>query len=119
MNTIFKVWKTSDKYFSVPIILSIFSTLVVGNLYLIFYRDLPSKLPLFYSLPWGSSQLVSKQQIFILPGVTILITLINSLLASQLHPVHLALKRILALSLITVNVIILITAIKVLLIFVS
>lgn len=117
MNTIKVFWQNSDKYFLVPIIFSVFSCLLIGNLYLIFYPNLPDKLPLFYSLSWGQSQLVGKQQIFLLPAILILVTLINSLLASQLHNSHFALKRILMLSLFCTNIIILVTSLKIIMIF--
>lgn len=117
MNNILVCWKRSDKYCSTSIIFSVLSCLFIANLYLIFYPYLPDKLPLFYSLSWGQSQLVSKQQMFILPAVVALVTLINSLFSSQLHPSQYALRRILMLGLICFNIIVLVAAIKILLIF--
>lgn len=49
------------------------STLIVVT-----YSDLPEKLPLYYSLPWGVSQLASKVELFLLPAIMVLINLVNS-----------------------------------------
>ena len=117
MSKIINYWKNADRYFLLPFLFSVFFCLLITLTCLILYSQLPSKIPLFYSLPWGEAQLVTKQQIFILPAVLLLVTLINSLLASQLHPVHFALKRILMFSLVCISLIILITTIKILTIF--
>lgn len=111
-------WEKSDKFFFVPVLFSIFAVLIIAALFLVTYNRLPPKLPLFYSLPWGQPQLVAKQQLLLLPAILILITLINSLLASQLHPVQVVIKRTLTLSLALINLIILITALKIIFIFI-
>lgn len=113
-----RLFKTTDKYFFYPSIFFIFSTLFILIFFLVFYKILPNELPLFYSLPWGSSQLIQKQQFFILPAVLLLTSLINVLLASQLHPSQTFLKRMLLLSTVITSLIILITTIKILTIFI-
>ncbi len=45
------------------------------------FNDLPKLVPLFYSLPWGASQLVSASFLFVIPLISILITVTNSILA--------------------------------------
>ncbi len=45
------------------------------------YNDLPSQIPIFYSLPWGESQLGNSSLIFILPSLSVLILFINNILA--------------------------------------
>lgn len=45
------------------------------------FNDLPRVVPLFYSLPWGYRQLVSASTLFVIPISSILILVINSLLA--------------------------------------
>ncbi|MFH0937642.1 MAG: hypothetical protein V1808_05130 [Candidatus Daviesbacteria bacterium] len=110
-------WDKTDKYTSVPILTSILSSLPVIILFFAIYNKLPNKLPLFYSLPWGESQLVAKQQFLLLPTVLLLITLVNTFISSQIHPVQLVLKRMLMLTLLLINLIILITALKILFIF--
>lgn len=107
-----------DKYFLVSIVITIMVVIFITSPFLIFYNFLPDKLPLFYSLPWGESELVVKQQFFLLPIILILTCLINSFIASQLHAAQFVLKRILVLSLILIDVIILITAVKIIWIFI-
>lgn len=111
-------WQKSDKFTLIPITVSFVCFFFIATLYFASYSALPAQLPLFYSLPWGESELVSKQQFFILPAVLVLITLINLLIASQLHPVQRVLKRTLMLSLILIDVALLITTLKILFIFV-
>jgi len=45
------------------------------------YSSLPPQIPLNYSLPWGTSQLASSSNIFLLPSISIVVLLINNLLA--------------------------------------
>lgn len=52
---------------------------------LIRWRFLPPEIPLFYSRPWGQDQLAQKVLIFILPGISILIFLVNNYLANQFN----------------------------------
>lgn len=118
IDKIAKFWQTSDKLTLIPTIISFACFFLIITLYLSTYSILPPMLPLFYSLPWGEAQLINKQQFFILPAVLVLITLINLLISSQLHPVQRVLKRTLMLSLILVNIALLITTIKILFIFV-
>jgi len=118
MNKVLSLIKKSDKFFLIPLSVSGLSLLFILLPYLMFYNHFPTQLPLFYSLPWGSSQLVSKQQFLILPTSIILISLINSLLAYQLHPVQQTLKRVLNFGVIFIDLIVLITALKILFIFV-
>lgn len=41
-------------------------------------RDwLPEKAPLFYSLPWGEGQLANKDFLFLLPGLSLAVGVIN------------------------------------------
>jgi hypothetical protein len=85
--------------------------------YLFSYNKLPEKLPLFYSHPWGESEMVFKPQFLILPISLLLITFINVLLILQLHPSQLILKRIIAGSLVFIDLLIFVTAMRILFIF--
>lgn len=109
--------KSQDKYFLIPLLLSISTSLVVTVTILILLKVLPIKLPLFYSLPWGDSQLVSINQFFILPATLFLMTLINLFLAWQLHPSQSFLKKALLLSLVPISLIVAVTAFKIVTIF--
>jgi hypothetical protein len=45
------------------------------------FSNLPQQIPLYYSLPWGESQLASASSLFLLPTLSIVILLINHLFA--------------------------------------
>lgn len=85
---------------------------------LIFSKALPPKLPLFYSLPWGEKQLVSTQQLLIVPAIIILITLCNLVISWQLHSSQIFFKKILLFSSLLVSLILIITFFKIILIFI-
>lgn len=118
MEKLTSLWNQSDRFILIPAIVSTTSVVVVTALFFLLQNRLPSKLPLFYSLPWGQAQLSGKYQFLLLPTVLILTTLVNILLALQLHPVQIVLRRILTISLLLTNTIIFITALKILFIFV-
>jgi len=44
---------------------------------LFFWRHLPSQIPLFYSRPWGEEQLSTPGGLLILPGLTLVVFVIN------------------------------------------
>lgn len=110
--------RSPDKFFLIPILITIIVVISITLLFLVFYSRLPDRLPLFYSLPWGEAELAAKQQFFLLPIILALICLINSFIASQLHVAQVVLKKILVLSLILIDVIILVTAVKIIWIFI-
>lgn len=112
------IFKTTDKFLLWPGLLSLSISLLITIALLLLYSRLPSKLPLFYSLSWGESELVQKQQFFLLPVILLLVTLVNSLIISQLHPVQLVLKRTLMCSQVLTSLLIAITTLKILLIFI-
>lgn len=85
---------------------------------LLFSRFLPESLPLFYSLPWGERQLASHLQFLIIPATAILVTLINLTVKKQLHASQSFLKLALDLTSFIVTVILLITFLKIILIFI-
>jgi hypothetical protein len=75
-----KIWqqKSNHKIFIWNIIFIAFQLL-----FLIFrFNALPDQLPLYYSLPWGESQLASTASLFLLPTFSIVFLLINHLLAT-------------------------------------
>ncbi len=57
-----------------------------GQLFLIFifWRLLPPELPLFYSRPWGKEQLTTPTGLFIIPAFSLLVSIVNLILASLL-----------------------------------
>lgn len=118
MNQHFLHLLKSNKFFSSAVLGTFFSSLIIFLSLLLLYSHLPTKLPLMYSLPWGPQQLISKQQILILPAIIILISLSNIILSFGLHSEQTFLKKILLLSAAAVSLIVLITALKILTIFI-
>ena len=114
INNIFSL----NKYFLIPIFITLLSSFLITATFFILKDNLPPKIPLFYSLSWGKPQLVDKQQFLILPAVLLLFCLVNTLIASQLHHLQVVLIRTLMLSLILLDLIILITTFKILTIFI-
>ncbi len=98
--------------------LSIFFALFSISLWAFYYPFLPPEIPLFYSLPWGESQLTNLLQYLLLPGIILLIVLINLLLTWHLHTSQLFIKRMIALATVFISFLITLTGIKIILIFV-
>jgi hypothetical protein len=94
------------------------SAVIILFLLFLNLNRLPPQLPLFYSLPWGDNQLGTLAQFIILPAIIILVSLINLFITWQLHSSQIVLKRILYTSSITTSFLILVTALKILYIFV-
>lgn len=97
-----------------PIILSLLISVTI----LLMGQFLPSKLPLFYSLPWGEDQLATLWQFLIIPSVLICISLINLMIYWQLHQSQKLLKEILVVTTLICSLILFITFIKIILIFI-
>ena len=70
--------------------------IVAQVIYLVFkLNDLPAQVPLYYSLPWGESQLASATALFILPGLSLAFLFINNLLAVFYLNTHSLMSRLL------------------------
>lgn len=113
-----RFYKTCDKYNFYGVAFAIVATILSLSLFIINYSKLPSKIPLFYSLPWGEPQLVTLSQFLILPLVITLIIIINLSLSIYLHPSQMLLKRIINLSTALIALTILITSYKIIYIFI-
>lgn len=99
-------------------LLAAFIAIILSLSILFFFRFLPNKLPLFYSLPWGERQLATLPQLLTIPTITILITLINLIVAKQLHSSQSFLKMVLNLASFITTVILTITFIKIVFVFI-
>lgn len=64
----------------------------------LFWFKLPPQVPLFYSHSWGEEQLAAPILIFLLPGLTLFVFLVNLLIAGQFASEEKLLTRILALT---------------------
>ncbi len=112
------LFNNPDKYFSYPLIFTVIAATGSAVFLTLQLNNLPSQLPLFYSLPWGEQQLIPTTQIFLLPIIMIAVLLINFFISSQLHTSQIILKRMLTLNTIAIDVILLITIFKVVTIFI-
>ncbi len=113
-----KFYQKTDKYIFYFVVTAFVTSFLICLFFVMNFHNLPSLLPLYYSLSWGKPQLVSQNQFLILPAVIILITLVNLIASWHLHSSQLILKRILASSSAIVGVILLITAAKIIYIFI-
>lgn len=102
-------WSTSS---------SVLMSLFLIILLIIYYYRLPSQIPLFYSLPWGESQLAQTGQFIILPSMILLIMLSNLIISWHLHPSQIIVKRLLSFSSSIISLIILLSALKTIFTFV-
>jgi len=55
--------------------------IVQTGIIIFFFSQLPPQVPLYYSRPWGESQLAPTHHLFLLPGFSLLFLLVNSTLA--------------------------------------
>lgn len=46
------------------------------------FNSLPQQVPFYYSLPWGEGQLAAAASLFLLPTFSIIILLLNNLIAT-------------------------------------
>ncbi len=99
---------------AIPLFLSLLISLFIA----FSAKFLPSKLPLFYSLPWGEKQLVNHSQLLIIPATISLVALSNLILSWQLHPTQTLFKNILLFSSLLISLILTMTLIKIILIFI-
>lgn len=70
--------KINHHFFRWNLLLIIFQLLLL----IIKFNDLPGQVPLYYSLPWGEDQLAAAASLFLLPTFSIMILLLNNLIAT-------------------------------------
>lgn len=97
-----------------PFVLSFCLTVLI----LLLPKFLPSKLPLFYSLPWGEAQLTNQNKFFIIPVACLTIHIVNILVYRQLHPQQIMLKQILSLTSLLCSLILTLTFLKIITTFI-
>lgn len=93
------------------------STLVLSIIIIFFFKFLPFRLPLFYSLSWGDFQLANHQQFLIIPASIALITLFNLIISWQLHYSQSFFKKTLIFSSLIISLILTITFLKIIFIY--
>ena len=77
------------------------------------WRFLPSQVPLLYSRPWGEKQLIDPTGLLILPALSLIIFLANSILSGLLFKKEALLSQILAVSVTIFNLLCLVTLIQI------
>lgn len=70
--------KINHHLFRTNLFLIIFQLIIL----VVKFGDLPGQVPLYYSLPWGEGQLASAASLFLLPTFSIIILLLNNLIAT-------------------------------------
>ena len=98
-------------------LLSCASAIIMAILILLGGSALPPRLPLFYSLAWGEEQLATLQQFLIIPSLVIAISLINLMISWQLHQSQYFFKLILNFTSLLCVLILIISTVKIVLIF--
>jgi len=69
-------------------ILMVFICLLIFPLTWWVYRNVPPEIPLFYSRPWGESQLVSVSILYWLAGSSMVVVAAHTILAIKIHKNH-------------------------------
>ena len=77
------------------------------------FTNLPSQVPLYYSLPWGETQLASASALFLLPTFSLVILLINNLFSISLAATNTLLSRLLIFASLAVSFFFLVTLVKI------
>lgn len=114
----FKFYKAQDKINFFCITLSFFIALIIIGLFIFNLKNLPNRIPIYYSLSWGDEQLASSSQFIILPLVIILTAMINLIISWHLHSSQVLLKKIIYSSTLLISILILLTALRIIYIFV-
>lgn len=76
-----KIW--FNRPISAQIRITILLVLAQLGIIIFSYPKLPPEIPLFFSRPWGESQLVQPLLLIILPVFSLVILIVNSLIASM------------------------------------
>lgn len=93
-----KFWQ--DKYVFLIFRINVLVLVIQFGYLLFFFNRLPPEVPLYYSLPWGVSQITSVKDLFILPIVSILILIVNNCLSILINENKLLSKILISNSLI-------------------
>lgn len=73
------------------------------------WRYLPQDVPFWYSLPWGTERLANRLWLFLLPGGSTVIYLINTIISAYQSKGYLLFIQMLALASLLVSILSLIT----------
>ncbi len=76
-----KIWL--NKTISAQIRITVLLVLAQLGIIILSYPKLPPEIPLFFSKPWGESQLVQPLLLIVLPVFSLVFLIVNSLIASM------------------------------------
>lgn len=116
-KTVANFYKTQEPIAFWSVAISSLSALLVILLLVFNLHSLPPQLPLYYSLPWGDRQLATIPEFVVLPASVVVISLLNLVLSWHLHTSQLVLKRMLSVASLAIALITLITALKIIYLF--
>lgn len=85
-----------DKVVRVSTGIAIILLVIFAGSVVFVHPKLPPLIPLINNVPWGVERLVDKNFLFVLPGIALLIMLINVMVASMLYEKNILLARILS-----------------------
>jgi hypothetical protein len=117
-KTFINFYKSQEPVTFWAVLLSSISALAIILFLVLNIYSLPPQLPLYYSLPWGEKQLVSISEFVVLPGSIVLISLVNLFISAQLHSSQLVIKRTLSVASLSIALILLVTALKIIYTFI-
>lgn len=109
--------KKQDRVVLLQTCLSLIVAFFVFTIWFFSPPYLPSTLPLFYSLPWGEKQLAQHQQFIVIPGIIIIVTLLNLIISWHLHPTQKIIKRVLSSASLLITTLLLFTFLKIIFLF--
>ncbi len=69
--------KKNQKHIILPLVFTLLQLILI----IYFYDSLPPQVPLFMGRAWGEDRLASANMLFILPGISLLITVTNTLVS--------------------------------------
>lgn len=85
-----------DKTLKFSTILALLVIAACSALVVFYQSKLPPYVPFFNSFPWGVERLVSSKGVMLIPGVLIIVYVINTLLSVWIYNAHALLARILS-----------------------
>jgi hypothetical protein len=111
-----EAWKMIQKNWIIQVVNKSVIVCIVISILLIVWRwgRLPPAIPLWYSRPWGSDQLASPFWVLLLPLGGILIYYMNVAISVYMTAQYLIFTQMLFLSSLLVNILSLITLVKIL-----
>ncbi len=77
------------------------------------FNRLPPSVPLWYSRPWGTDQLAPAIYLFVLPGITVGIHIVNTVFAMYITTEYLIFTQSLFLSSLVVSLLALVAVLKI------